>query len=640
MYAQTRGSSVGALLGALVLVYAVWDHLPPLRPLAWIAALAAVHIVATVLAWFFARRDRAVLEQPRWYRRLHWVAIALAVTWGSGTLLLYVPGDPMLQALLGMVMIAVSAVAVPALAPSFRTYLPFALIVILPAAARLALSGNRVGVATSLLCLISLGVLILMARRSHQHIVDAISHKLSYADLADELRNEVSERRRAEDRARHLAYFDQLTRLPNRARYLEALERLLHRVTEDGGRLSVMLVNLDRFKTVNDSFGPEAGDLILKRAARRLKEEMEVGGGVARLSGRDEFALFVPGDGDHAMQVAERLLVEIAKPVTIGAHEIHITASIGVAMFPRHGEDPETLLRNADIAMYRAKGDGRGSMRVYDQTMQAEARDRLLRENALRKALEREEFVLHFQPLVDTGAGGGRQRVTGFEALVRWNSPDRGLVYPDNFIPLAEETGLIVPLGEWVLREACRQAVSWQELQDGGVHIAVNLSLGQFATGQLPETVTKALAETGLAPERLYLEITESLAMVDREANIATLNELRKLGVKLALDDFGTGNSSLSHLKHLPVHQLKIDREFSHDLDTDGHDAAIARATITLARSLGLEVIAEGVEKQSQMAWLAGEGCALMQGFYFAKPSPAEDIQHLIGHLQGSLEAG
>jgi diguanylate cyclase (GGDEF)-like protein len=634
LFEHHKGLYIAAISAALLVAAMFTQVIPVWQAVTWVALLAGVEGVRAVMSVRFVNTMIMVSDTDLWAGRFRFGVYASGAAWGSCALLLFPEGQPLFQILTGMVMVSVAAVAAPILAASYRAYLPYSLLLLVPVATRLVLTDTLTSVTAASLIVIALMILNLIARRGHDLSVRFHQQRIDYADQVLELEREISERRAAEDRAQNLTYFDQLTRLPNRARFIEALEATLDRITEDGGRLGVILLNLDRFKSVNDSFGPEAGDLILKRAARRLKEQIEVGGALARLSGRDEFALFFQGDSDHAMQVAERLLVEIARPVTIGTHEIHITGSIGLSVFPRHGEDAETLLRNADIAMYRAKADGRGNLRVFDQTMQSAAKDRLLRENALRKALERQEFVLHFQPLVDTST----QRVNGLEALVRWESPTLGLVMPDEFIPLAEETGLIVPLGEWVLREACHQALTWQNLQEGGVYVSVNLSVAQFATGDLPSTVAKALAETRLPAEQLYLEITESLAMVDRDANIAVLHELRALGVRLALDDFGTGNSSLSHLKHLPVDMLKIDREFCHDLHANGHDAAIARATITLARSLGLDVIAEGVERHEQMRWLATEGCAMMQGFYFAKPSPADEVRQLLGHLTGKLE--
>jgi diguanylate cyclase (GGDEF)-like protein len=634
LFEHHRGLYVAGISAALLVAAMFTQAVPLWQAALWVSLLAGVEGVRALMSVRFVARPIPIADYERWARRFRWGVYASGAAWGSCAILLFPPDQTLFQIVAGMVMVSIAAVAAPILAASYQAYLPYSLLLLAPVATRLVMADTLTSVTAASLVTVALLILNLIARRGYEMAVHFHQQRLDYADQVIELEREIAERRAAEDRAQHLAYYDQLTRLPNRASFLEALEGALDRMTQDGGRFAVLLLGLDRFKSVNDSFGPEAGDLILKRAARRLKEHVQVGGALARLSGRDEFALFFQGDSDHAMQVAERLLLEIAKPVTIGTHEIQITGSIGLSVFPRHGEDADTLLRNADIAMYRAKADGRGNLRVFDQTMQSAAKERLLRENALRKALERDEFLLHFQPLVDTDT----QRVTGLEALVRWNDPAQGMVMPDDFIPLAEETGLIVPLGEWVLREACRQALGWQNMQEDGVYISVNLSIAQFATGELPTTVAKALSETGLPPHLLYLEITESLAMVDREANIAVLHELRELGVRLALDDFGTGNSSLSHLKYLPVDMLKIDREFSHGLGTDSHDAAIARATITLARSLGLEVIAEGVEEHDQMRWLATEGCSLMQGFYFAKPSPAEDIRNLIGHLQGKLE--
>jgi diguanylate cyclase (GGDEF)-like protein len=395
------------------------------------------------------------------------------------------------------------------------------------------------------------------------------------------------------------------------------LERAIVRARAGQAPLAVLFVDLDRFKNINDSLGHGIGDEVLKRVAQRLQRSITEHDTVARLSG-DEFIVLIADaeDREELTALAERVLRVIAKPMLLGETELRITASLGITLLAEDSPDAKSLLANADTALYRAKKRGRNRAQFFTPDMHDAALQRLRREVELRKALRRDELTLHYQPLFDMPSG----RLMGVEALVRWNSHEFGLVPPSDFIPLAEETGLIIPIGEWVLHEACRQAVRWREICGDEFHMAVNLSARQFTAPDLAGMVGRILGETGLPPTALVLEITESVTLGNEEANLAELRKLRGLGISLALDDFGTGNSSLGYLKRFPIEVLKLDQSFVRDVANNPHDAAVARATIRLANNLGLRVVAEGVENEAQLKWLQSESCALIQGYLMSQP--------------------
>lgn len=432
----------------------------------------------------------------------------------------------------------------------------------------------------------------------------------------------ASGRQQAQEQLRHLANFDRLTALPNRVMFHDRLSHALNRAQRANKIIALLFLDLDRFKTINDSLGHHTGDRVLRSIAKRLIRCVRSSDTVARLGG-DEFTIILDelDDIDTVITVAERILETVAEPLVFLESDLQLTCSIGIALFPEDGVDAETLLQNSDTAMYRAKKRGRNAYQFFTPDMHAQAIARLEKENDLRKALQRDEFLLYYQPQVDTRNGA----MIGLEALVRWNHPAHGLITPEEFIPLAEETGMISQLGEWVLREACRQAMVWREKYGEGFHMGVNLSAAQFIVRNMPVLIEDVLSRTGLPPGMLMLEITESLAVGEAESTLVLLEDLKQIGCKLALDDFGTGNSSLSYLKRFPVDIIKIDRSFVKDIRTDAHDAAIARATIGLAQSLGLEVIAEGVENQAQMRWLREAGCGIMQGYLFSLPLTATE---------------
>jgi diguanylate cyclase (GGDEF)-like protein len=442
---------------------------------------------------------------------------------------------------------------------------------------------------------------------------------------------DITARRAVEARISHMARHDALTDLPNRVLFRERMEEALSRLRPDES-VAVLCLDLDQFKSVNDTLGHPVGDALLKAATARLKECVCETDFIARLGG-DEFAIVqvAPGQPNGATALARRLIEWVSAPYELEGHQIIIGASVGIAVAPGDGNEPNLLLRNADMALYRAKAEGRSRFRFFEPEMDARMQARRSLELDLRKALTNGEFELFYQPLVSIN----RERMTGLEALLRWRHPTRGLISPAEFIPVAEETGLIVPIGEWVLRQACAEAAKWSH----DIKIAVNLSPIQFRNTNIVLTVFSALANAHLAPQRLELEITESTLLSDSEATLERLHRLRDLGVRIAMDDFGTGYSSLSYLRSFPFDKIKIDRSFIRDLTTRSDAVAIVRAITSMGASLGISTTAEGVETREQVERLRQEGCTEVQGYFFSPPIPASDLHKLFAKFSPGAEA-
>ncbi len=454
---------------------------------------------------------------------------------------------------------------------------------------------------------------------------------------------DITELREAEERIRQLAFVDGLTGLPNRALFKDRLSNAVRRARRYGHQLAVLFLDLDNFKRINDTLGHGVGDLLLKATAERLVLSVRDSDSVARQDpeadaenaarlGGDEFTVLLPNmrRSEDAATVAERIRTALAEPLTLAGHEVLVTPSIGIAIYPDDGDDPESLIKNADTAMYHAKRQGRNQCRFYDATLNESALQRLRLEAQLRRAIERRELRLHYQPQFDIATG----RPCGVEALVRWESPELGTVPPMEFIPLAEESGLIIAIGEWVLRQACAQARAWQESGLDLSRVAVNISVLQFVQPGFVDLVRTILRETGLEARHLELEVTESLLTKDPEGAVRTLNELKSHGVQLAIDDFGTGYSSLSRLKQFPIDRLKIDRSFVQDVPRSHDDVAIAMAVIAMAESMGLKVVAEGVENAEQFEFLKAKHCHEIQGYYLSRPLPADEVTALLWRLR------
>ena len=434
---------------------------------------------------------------------------------------------------------------------------------------------------------------------------------------------DISEQKLNEERIRHLAEHDPLTDLPNRLLFNDRLSQAIARARREHGRFALLFVDLDRFKNINDSLGHHVGDQLLRIVAERITASVRECDTVSRPGG-DEFTLLLteladPGD---AARVAEKLLQALALPCSIGGHQLMVTASVGISLYPEDGDDIPTLMRNADAAMYHSKDVGRNTYQYFRVELNERVFERMSLENALRRAIEDKDFELHYQPQVDSRT----RRLIGAEALLRWRGPDGELVPPSRFIPVAEDAGLILAIGAWVLEQACRQNRAWQNEGLPAVPVAVNISAQQFRQPRFVNTIRAVLDATGLAPECLELELTESVMLDPGERNVAVLSEIRAMGVRVAIDDFGTGYSSLSYLKRLPIDALKIDQGFVRDVVVDADDAAIVDAIIGLAHTMRLRVIAEGVETEAQLAFLQHSGCSEMQGFLFARPMPAAEF--------------
>lgn len=446
---------------------------------------------------------------------------------------------------------------------------------------------------------------------------------LADADSLRRVLRYAAARRAAQRQIARLQNFDSLTNLLNRDSLRDALRRLVAKAAAERSLVAVLMLNLDRFKLVNETLGPSRGDKLLQEVSSRLRSCLTDTDILARYNG-DEFVAVSTGLGSapEATLVAQKLLNALSRPVVIEGHEVYVTGSIGITVFPGDGEDSDVLLSNADAAVSRAKDLGRNHYQFYTLDMNAKTNRRLSLESELRRALDRGEFVLHYQPQFDLS----QRRITGFEALARWEHPQLGLIPPNDFIPLAEETGLIAPLGEWVLGEACAQAKTWQAAGHRDLRMSVNISSRQFFQENVLETVTRTLEKTHLAPNGLELELTESAVMQDPDEATVTLCLLSNMGIRIAIDDFGTGHSSLNHLKRFPIDCLKIDRSFVTDVTVNTEDAAIVQAIIAMAHSLKLDVVAEGVETIEQLRFLESYKCDMIQGYLVSRPLTAEQI--------------
>jgi len=439
---------------------------------------------------------------------------------------------------------------------------------------------------------------------------------------------DLTERKRAEERIRYLAQHDALTALPNRLLFRDRLGQAIAQARRAHEHVAVLFIDLDHFKDINDSLGHPVGDRLLRVAARRLQRCLRQGDSVARLGG-DEFVISLPAlaDCNDVLPIATKVLESLRRPYVVEQHELYVTGSIGISVYPSDGQEVEALMRAADTAMYAAKEKGRDNYQFFTPGLNEAAQRRLTIANRLHHALQREEFVLYYQPQVDLLSG----HVSAAEALIRWQQPDKELILPDEFVHVAEDSGLIVALGEWVLRQACEQLRRWRAAGYPDMRVSVNLSPHQIRRAGFPDLVAQILRETELPPAALEMEITETVLMMQSQENVAALEQLARMGVRLAVDDFGTGYSSLAYLRRFPVHALKIDQSFVDGIGKDANDVYIVSAIIAMARSLNLKVVAEGVETAEQVAFLKQHGCAAAQGFYFSRAVSARAFTELLG---------
>lgn len=443
---------------------------------------------------------------------------------------------------------------------------------------------------------------------------------------------DISARKEAEERIRELAYHDVLTGLPNRLLLMDRLEHALANAQRGHHHLAVLFIDLDRFKNINDSLGHAAGDQLLKEVATRLRRSVRDVDTVARLGG-DEFVVVLEylEEEVDAVAVANKIQTAFGRPILVNQQALHVSTSIGIALYPEDGMNAETLMQNADTAMYQAKAHASNNYQFFAPYMNEQAREKLVMENTLQDALAREEFLLYYQPIIDLDTG----RMAGAEALIRWESPGRGLIPPDRFIPIAEETGAIVQIGDWVVRQVCRDLVAWREQGLRVPRVSVNISPRQFRQPSLLGRIRATLAGLEVSPSQIELEVTESALMEHPEQAARVLNELKSMGMGIVVDDFGTGYSSLAYLKKFPIDKLKIDRSFVRDLQTDKSDREITLAVIALSHNLGLRVVAEGVETQMQLDFLRRHKCDLVQGYYYSQPMPGPAFKAYLGGMDG-----
>ncbi len=567
--------------------------------------------------------DRFYTARPRLWGNLHAAgALGMALSWGLlNAVAIRDYGNGWTSLVTGIITAGVCLWAMLSLTMSLRLLRTYLALVMLPTVVVGLLSQNHDSVSLALLFLAGLGYLMLQSRH--------VTTEYWTARI-----NAVRVDRETRQRLHALTYHDPLTNLPNRALFADRLEQSLSEARRRRRLTGVMILGLDRFKNINDTLGHHSGDDLLKEVANRMSATLREQDTISRLSG-DTFALVInncrlPND---IARVAQKLLGSLNRPFNHADLELFLTASVGIAVYPLDGDDAETLVSHAEAAMYRVKQLGGDSHQFYERTTNAAAMERLQLEAKLRRALERDEFILHYQPKISLNPA----RITGCEALIRWKPAGGDLISPAKFIPLLEDTSLIIPVGEWVLRTACAQNKAWQDAGFEPMRMAVNLSARQFRDAGLADMVARVLEETGLDPRWLELEITESMLMEHTDKTMHLLERLHGMGVQLAIDDFGTGYSSLTYLKRMSIDTLKIDRSFVKDITTDPSDAAVVQAVIAMAHKLKLQVVAEGVETAGQVVFLRDQGCDEMQGFFFSRPQSALDLRPMLqrpGELQ------
>jgi diguanylate cyclase (GGDEF)-like protein len=605
-------SQLVALVNASILAYVLWPEVEAHKVAGWLVCMVCVSLLRLAEAHAYTSIKPSASDTRVWRNRFLLGAFASGVAWGAAAVVLFPPDSLPHQVFVSFVIAGMVAGAVATLSPVMAAFALFAVPALAPVALQFLLREGPLHFPMSFM---------------------AVLFGLAIMTVARHVNGTMRENLRMSQRNVELAHFDALTGLPNRLMFAQSLDHALQRARRNDSLLALLFVDVDRFKNVNDALGHDAGDHLLREVALRMRNALRASDIVARFGG-DEFIVVLEDlpEAAYAASVAAKLLDTLAEPMHIEGQEFHVTASIGIATCPQDARDARTLQKNADVAMFRAKAQGRNGFCFYTPHTDAHTLERLTMETQLKRALERGELTLHYQPKQEIATG----LVTGMEALLRWQHPDMGLVAPARFIPLAEESGLIVPIGEWVLRTACEQTAALATSPGGRrLRVAVNLSARQFLDESLVGLVERVLSQTGLAPAELELEITESLIMQNPEHTRGILAALRELGVKLAMDDFGTGYSSLAYLRRFPVDSIKIDRSFINGVPGEADGESITQAVIAMAHSLRLRAIAEGVETAQQLEFLRRHGCDEIQGYFFSRPLAYPQLTQILQQLAG-----
>jgi diguanylate cyclase (GGDEF)-like protein len=651
LYENSLSANVAVIIiSALLLLVLKDSYYYPFIVTWFLLMVLTVTVRMAFLYWY--RSSSNHFSPQQWANRYTLLTLLLGIGWSGLSLFYWASDIYWVQSFLLIIILGVIAAAVSVLPAVMSAFYAYTLPQLVGIVGILFFIGDTFSLWLAAAIMVYAMLIIATARNSSFHIRRAIEYQYENKDLVFQLSNEVkqrevlieertrqlivtnkdlekeiSERKRAEEDLLHLAHHDPLTELPNRLLFIDRLEQSINKARRLGEQVAVLFIDLDRFKKINDSLGHTVGDELLRRVAIRFQSCLRNEDTVSRLGG-DEFTVIMESlhKPQYATITAQKLIEAMEEPFMIQGHEFFITTSIGISLYPQDGAIAEELLRNADSAMYRAKDEGRNTFQFYTSDMTEQAFERILMETNLLRAIEKQELVVYYQPQISLRT----REIIGLEALVRWNHPELGLVSPARFIPLAEDNGLILPIGEYVLATACGQMASWEQQGIRPGKVSVNLSGKQLQKKGLLETISRTLEVCACQPGWLELEVTEGFVMKDPEHSIPVLQGIRDLGVELAIDDFGTGYSSLAYLKRLPITKLKIDQSFVRDIPDDPDDEAIARAIVALGYSLNLKVIAEGVENAAQEAFLLNEGCVEAQGFFYAPPLPVEEIHALL----------
>ena len=611
VYASIPSSLIAILVGSLILSTTQWELINHGIIIAWFIATNLLSLLRLHFYRNFKRQDRNPIVDPIWEKRALITIILSGITWGMGGYFLFPAHSSEHQLFLAFVVSGMCAGAITTLSSLLFAARTFVVLAIVPVVVKFNLIENDLAIAMTTMSILFITMLMASARRLNQTILESLQVRC--------------EREQAEKTIRRHAQYDELTDLPNRRLLMTILRQEIAKAVRHHRYGAVFFIDLDRFKMVNDTLGHSIGDELLTNAAKKIAGRLRRGDTIGRFGG-DEFVALLPEvgknhdkAGNNAFIIAEEIRSQFAAPFTIQGHEIHLTISIGIALFSTD-VSADDLIKYSDVAMYRAKNEGRNSVRLFSSEMQDTVTQQRVIEKGLRQALAKQEFELYFQAQYDAGG-----LLTGAETLLRWNHPEKGVVAPGLFIEIAEQTGLIVPIGDWILHSACEQLTRL----DTELMLAVNVSPRQFSDPEFVDHLKRILEETRADPNRLRFEITESLALVDIDYTIDTINELKALGISFSIDDFGTGYSSLSYLNRLPVDELKIDQSFVRNISDSPENAVIVDTIIIMARQLNLEIVAEGVESQTELDYLKERQCDYYQGYYFSKPVPFDDFLQL-----------